>query len=88
MNRLLRDLTVLTLFLSFNAACAAGQAVSTFEEDGVVVDVLELFPRAIKDARKVEKTRTAKTLEEVAARALVTKEGVYAFLETPETSAS
>ena len=45
MKRLFRDLTVLTLVLSFNAARAAdGPPVTPFEADGVVADVLRAFP--------------------------------------------
>jgi hypothetical protein len=85
MNRLFRGLTVLTLVLSLDDARAAdGPPVAPFEGDGVVADVLELFPCAVKDEKKTDRTRAQTTLKEVAARALVTKEGVYAFLETPE----
>jgi hypothetical protein len=85
MHRLVRGLTVLTLVLSLNAARAAdGPPVTPFEGDGVVADVLELFPCAVKDDKKTDQVRARATLKEVAARALVTKEGVYAFLETPE----
>ncbi len=80
-----RDLTVLTLVFSLNAARAAdGPPVTPFEADGVVADVLDLFPCAIKDDKKADRARAQTTLKEVAARALVTKDGVYAFLETPE----
>ena len=88
MPRLYRALTVLTLVLSLNAAratrAADGPPVTPFEADGVVADVLELFPCAIKDDKKVDRARAQATLKEVAARAFVTKDGVYAFLETPE----
>jgi hypothetical protein len=85
MNRLFRGLTVLTLVLSLNNARAAdGPPVTPFEGDGVVADVLELFPCAVTDAKKTERARAQATLKEVAARALVTKDRVYAFLETPE----
>jgi hypothetical protein len=78
-------MTVLTLVLSLDAARAAvGPPVAPFEADGVVADVLELFPRAVKDDKKAGQARARATLKEVAARALVTREGVYAFLETPE----
>jgi hypothetical protein len=85
MIRRIRNLTLLTLVLSLNAARAAdGPPVTPFAANGVVADVLELFPRAIKDAKKADRARAQSTLKEVAARALVTKDGVYAFLETPE----
>jgi hypothetical protein len=85
MKRLCCGLTVLTLTFSFNFARAAdGPPVTSFEADGVVADVLDLFPCAIKDDKKVDKARAQSTLKEVAARALVTKDGVYAFLESPE----
>jgi hypothetical protein len=85
MIRLFRGLTALTLVLSLNAARAADRpTVTPFEGDGVVADVLELFPRAFNDAKKTERVRAQTSLKEVAARALVTKEGVYAFLESPE----
>jgi hypothetical protein len=85
MIRRIRDLTVLTLVLSLNTARAAdGPPVTPFEADGVVADVLQLFPRAVNDTRKAERARAHTTQKEVAARALVTKHGVYAFLETPE----
>ena len=85
MIRRFRDLTVLTLVFSLNTARAAdGPPVTPFEADGVVADVLELFPCAIKDDKKADRARAQTTLKEVAARALVTKDGVYAFLETPE----
>ena len=85
MKRLLSALIVLALILSFAAARAAdGPPVTPFEADGVVADVLQLFPCAIKDNKKADRARTQTTLKEVAARALVTKDGVYAFLETPE----
>jgi hypothetical protein len=85
MIRRLQEVTVLTLVLSFNVARAAdGPAVTPFEADGVVADVLGLFPCAIKDSKKADRARAQTTLKEVAARALVTKDGVYAFLESPE----
>ncbi len=85
MHRLFRGMTVLTLVLSLNAARAAdGPPVTPFEADGVVADVLELFPCAIKDGKKADRARAQSTLKEVAARAFVTKDGVYAFLESPE----
>ena len=88
MHRPFRGLTVLTLVLSLNAAraiwAADGPPVTPFAADGVVADVLELFPCAIKDAKKADRARAQSTLKEVAARAFVTKDGVYAFLETPE----
>ena len=85
MSHLFRGLTALTLVLSLGSARAAdGPPVTPFEGDGVVADVLELFPRAVNDAKKTERVRTQTTLKEVAARALVTKDRVYAFLETPE----
>jgi hypothetical protein len=88
MPRLFRGLTVLTLVLSLNAArtvrAADGPPVTSFAADGVVADVLELFPCAIKDGKKADRARAQSTLREVAARAFVTKDGVYAFLETPE----
>ena len=85
MIRRIRDLTVLSLVLALNAARAAdGPPVTPFAADGVVADVLELFPRAIKDAKKADRARAQSTLKEVAVRAFVTKDGVYAFLETPE----
>ena len=58
--------------------------VKPFAATGVVVDVQELFPVAAKDGKKVDRGRTKPTLREVAARALATGQGVYAFLETPE----
>jgi hypothetical protein len=83
--RRFRGLTVLTLVLSLNSARAADTPpVTPFEADGVVADVLELFPCAIKDGTKIDQARAKATLKDVAARALVTKDGVYAFLETPE----
>jgi hypothetical protein len=85
MKRLFSVLTVLTLILSFNVAQAAdGPPVTPFEAEGVVADVLQLFPCAIKDNKKADRAGAQTTLKEVAARALVTKDGVYAFLETPE----
>ena len=50
----------------------------------LVADVLQLFRCAIQDEKKAGRARAQTTLKEVAARALVTKDGVYAFLETPE----
>ena len=80
-----RGLIVLALGLSFDAARAAdGPAVTTFEAEGMIVDVFDLFPRALKDKKHADQARARATLKEVAARALVTKDGVYAFLETPE----
>jgi hypothetical protein len=85
MIRRIRELTVLTLVLSLNTARAAdGPPVAPFEADGVVADVLKLFPCAVKDAKKADRARAQTTQKEVAARALVTKDGVYAFLESPE----
>ena len=85
MKCLCPGLTMLTLVLSFNAVRAAdGPSVTPFEADGVVADVLDLFPCAIKDNKQADRARAQTTLKEVAARALVTKDGVYAFLETPE----
>jgi hypothetical protein len=85
MPRAFRGLTVLTLVLSLNAARATdGPPVTPFEADGVVADVLELFPCAIKDGKKADRARAQSTLKEVAARAFVTNDSVYAVLETPE----
>lgn len=85
MRRLLHVLAVLALVLSLHAARADDRPpVTRFEADGVVADVLELFPRAIKDGKKSDHARAKATLKDVAARALVTRDGVYAFLETPE----
>jgi hypothetical protein len=85
MSRRFRELTVLILALSLNLARAAdGPAVTPFEADGVVADVQELFPLAARDGKKADRGRTRMTHKEVAARALVTPQGVYAFLETPE----
>ena len=88
MIRQFRDLTIPTLVLSLNTARVAwadeGRPVKPFEAEGVVADVLELFPCAIKDDKKADRARAQSTLKEVAARALVTKDGVYAFLEAPE----
>ena len=79
-----RHLTVLALALSFNTARVAwadgGPPVKPFEATGIVADVLELFPCAIKNEKKADRARGQATLKEVAARALVTKDGVYAFL--------
>jgi hypothetical protein len=81
----IRELTVLALVLSLNTARAAdGPPVVPFEADGVVADVLQLFPCAFKDVKKAKQARGQTTQKEVAGRALVTKDGVYAFLETPE----
>lgn len=85
MKRLCSGLTVLILAFSFNSARSAdGPPVTRFEADGVVADVLDLFPCAIKDEKKANKAQSQATLKEVAARAFVTKDGVYAFLESPE----
>ncbi len=68
MIRGFQELTVLTLVLSFNVARAAdGPAVTPFEADGVVADVLGLFPCALKDSKKVDRARAQTTLKEVAA---------------------
>lgn len=85
MIRRFRDLAVLALVLSLHSARAADEPpVTTFEANGVVADVQELFPIAAKEGKKVDKSRAKATLKEVAGRALVTPKGVYAFLETPE----
>jgi hypothetical protein len=85
MTRIFRVLTVLTITLSLDTARAAdGPPVKPFEADGIVADVTDLFPRSVKDKKKAELVRSKATLKEVAARALVTKDGVYAFLESPE----
>ena len=85
MNIASRGLIVLALAFSVDAARAAdGPAVKTFEAEGVIADVFDLFPRALKDKKQADQARAKATLKEVAARALVTKDGVYAFLETPE----
>jgi hypothetical protein len=85
MRRVFCGLTVLTVLVSSNVARAAdGPAVKPFEADGIVADVLQLFPCAIKDDKNADQARAKATLKEVAARALVTKDGVYAFLESPE----
>ncbi len=84
MIRPLHGLAMLILVLSPDAARAAdGPPVKPFEADGVVTDVLNLFPRALKDEKKANQATLKSTLKEVSARALVTKDGVYAFLETP-----
>jgi hypothetical protein len=84
MSRLFIGLTTLTLVLSLTGARAAdGPRVTPFEADGIIADVLKLFPCAIKDEKKADRAGSQSTLKEVAARALVTKDGVYAFLETP-----
>lgn len=70
MKRLSCGLTVLTLAFSFNPARAAdGPPVTSFEANGVVADVLDLFPCALKDDKKADKARAQTTLKEVAARA-------------------
>ena len=85
MSRLFIGLTTLTLILSLTGARAAEKPrVTPFEADGIIADVLKLFPCAIKDEKKADRAGSQATLKEVAARALVTKDGVYAFLETPE----
>lgn len=85
MMRLLGGSTALALVLLLNAARAAeGPAVEPFEADGVVADVQELFPVAAMDGKKADRGRPQTTHKEVAARALVTEDGVYAFLESPE----
>ena len=77
--------TVLSLMLSLNTARASeGPAVQPFEADGVVADVHDLFPIATKDGKKTDRGRSSTTLRDVAARALVTEDGVYASLESPE----
>ena len=66
-------------------AARARDAVEPFRLDGVVVEVATLYPLAAKDGAKVDQgKRKAGPHELVAARALVTAKGVYAFLETPE----
>jgi hypothetical protein len=85
MKRLFPVLTVLTIALSLDAAQVAdGPPVKPFEADGIVADVIDLFPRAVKDKKKAEQVRSKAILKEVAARTLVTKGGVYALLESPE----
>ncbi|WP_422931803.1 hypothetical protein [Singulisphaera sp. PoT] len=85
MKRLLGGVIALTLALSFKSANAAdGPLVKPFEAQGVVADVFDLFPRALKDKKLADQARARATVKEVAARALVTRDGVYAFLETPE----
>ena len=78
-------LIALSLALSIDAASAAdGPVVAPFEAEGVVADVFDLFPKALKDKKQADQARGKATLKEVAARAFVTKDGVYAFLESPE----
>ena len=68
-----RGLIVVALVLSSDAARAAdGPAVTTFEADGLVVDVFDLFPRALKDKKQADQAHARATLREVAARALAT----------------
>jgi hypothetical protein len=82
---------IVTLVAAGAWANARGQAVESFRQDGIVMDVRELFPiaakdgqNAAKDGQKAAKSKDAVTQKETAARAFVTEKGVYAFLETPE----
>jgi len=85
MSRLFIGLTTLILVLSLTSARAAdGPRVTPFEADAIIADVLKLFPCAIKDEKKADRAGSQSTLKEVAARALVTKDGVYAFPEAAE----
>ncbi|MHC5541045.1 hypothetical protein ACYOEI_22720 [Singulisphaera rosea] len=76
---------VLALTPSFDVARAADEpAVTPFEAEGVVADVFDLFPRVHGDKVRADRARAQPTFMGVADRALVTRRGVYAFLETPE----
>ncbi len=59
------------------------EGVTSFEEEGIVVDIHAFFEAAQKTAS--EDFRDPK--DETSGRALVTLSGVYAFLETPENAA-
>jgi hypothetical protein len=79
-----RFAVIVTLVAAGAWANARGQAVEPFHQDGIVIDVQELFPIAAKDGQKAGMNKGAVTQKETAARAFVTEKGVYAFLETPE----
>jgi hypothetical protein len=76
--------SLVSLHLGNSTRAAQEPAVVPFLQDGVIVDVQDLFPLAAKEGMKGGKGRAAMTHKEVAARALVTEKGVYAFLESPE----
>ncbi len=89
MKRLSCGLTVLTLAFSFNPARAAdGPPVTSFEANGVVADVLDLFPCALKDDKKADKARAQTTLKEVAARASLPRTASTRSSRRPRTSGS
>lgn len=58
-------------------------ATETFAQDGVVLEIAELFP-AVAEAMKRDRAPGAAKAEGLAGRAFVSNSGVYAFLETPE----
>lgn len=76
--------TVLVLLLAgcLSAAEKSAPVVEDFKAEGVVVDVYRFFKIA-KDSGEAQPAQA-----EVAGRALVTADGVYAFLETPENVAA
>ena len=57
-----------------------GEQSAPFEGHGVIVDINSFFTAASESGAPAE----LQAEQEVAGRALVTEEGVYAFLETPE----
>ena len=84
MSRGLNMVTLSFVFLVGTAWAEDNPPVKPFDVTGLVIDVQDLFPVAAREGNKVDRSRSQTTLKDVAARALVTDKGVYAFLETPE----
>jgi len=63
------------------ARAEVAKTIEDFEGHGVIVDVHTFFTAAAQDTGAVEVAHAR-----VAGRALVTEEGVYAFLENPENA--
>ncbi len=81
--RIGKNIAALAMLASSIGTPHAGgaSASASFDQSGVIIDVHTFFTAAIQETDKsgVEAVR-----DTVAGRALVTEEGVYAFLETPE----
>ncbi len=83
MSRLVAFKAITILALSPILLQAAEEPVKKFTEVGLIVELHTLYPQIAKniDAEKSAKTDKRRMAE----RALVTKNGVYAFLENTET---
>ena len=79
-NRFILIVAVLALVNAAPAAETSGRSSVSFDERGVIVDIHTFFRVATRD----RETMPVVAHGSVAGKALVTEDGVYGFLETPE----